>query len=139
MKTPKMTASGNQVLAPAGECLYRSRASGIYYGVFKRAGRQVKRSLKTTDKELARRRLEHLRQKVARLNTKVGGGLMFAEFAERWLEAVGGTMKPQSRRRRLTAIHSLTPHFANTVRAIGPADVERWASVRGKQAAARTF
>jgi hypothetical protein len=27
--------------------------SGIYYAIFKRGGRQIKRSLKTTDKELA--------------------------------------------------------------------------------------
>ena len=52
-------------------CLYRSADSGMFYGIFTRKGDQVKKSLKTTDKELARRRLEALRQKVARLNTKV--------------------------------------------------------------------
>lgn len=128
----------NQTLHRAGQCLYRSDSSGIYYGVFKRAGRRIERSLKTSDKELAKRRLERLRQKVARFNTKEGA-ILFEALANRWLDAAGGTMKPQSRRRRLTAIHSLTPHFRNTVRAIGSPDAERWASVRGREAAARTF
>jgi hypothetical protein len=35
-------------------------------------GGQIKRSQKTTDKEPARRRLEDLRQNVAKLNTKEG-------------------------------------------------------------------
>ncbi|MFZ2641489.1 MAG: hypothetical protein WA117_10865 [Verrucomicrobiia bacterium] len=53
-------------------CLYRSKVSGVFYEIFNRTGEQVKRSLKTKDKELARRRLEELRQKVCRLNTKAG-------------------------------------------------------------------
>ncbi len=68
MKIPKATDSGNQVLLKVATCLYRSVASNIY----KRAGKQVKRSLKTTDKELVKRCLEHLREKVAQLNTKGG-------------------------------------------------------------------
>ena len=48
-------------------------------------------------------------------------------------------MKPLSRRRRLTAIHQINPHFANSVRSIGSADVERWASVRALKTSARTF
>lgn len=138
MKPHKSTASGNQVLVKVATCLYRSALSGNYYAIFKRTGRQVKRSLKTSDKELAKRRLESLRQKVAKLNTKAGG-ILFETLATRWLEAVGGTMKPQSYRRRLTAINQVKPHFTNTVRAIGPTDVEGWASVRSRQAAARTF
>ena len=137
MKNPT-SASGNQVLVKVATCLYRSAVSDNYYAIFKRAGRQVKRSLKTSDKELAKRRLESLRQKVVKLNTKAGG-VLFETLAERWLDAVGGVMKPLSRRRRLTAIHQINPHFANSVRSIGSADVERWASVRALKTSARTF
>ena len=132
------SASGNQVLVKVATCLYRSAVSDNYYAIFKRAGRQVKRSLKTSDKELAKRRLESLRQKVVKLNTKAGG-VLFETLAERWLDAVGSGMKPQSRRRRLTAINQIKPHFANSVRSIGATDVEQWASVRARKAAARTF
>jgi hypothetical protein len=65
--------SQNQTLSRAGQCLYRSQSSGIYYSIFRRSGRQIRRSLKTADKEPAKRRLGDLRQKVARLNTKAGG------------------------------------------------------------------
>lgn len=66
-------------------CLYISTASGIYYGIFTRGNRQVKKSLKTPDKELALRRLEDVRQKVAKLNTKEGRTATFADFADRWM------------------------------------------------------
>ena len=80
-------------------CLYRSSDSGVFYGIFTRKGDQVKKSLKTTDKELARRRLEALRQKVARLNTKAGKAILFADLAKRWLETVSGMMKAVERLR----------------------------------------
>ena len=97
-------------------CLYRSAASGIYYGIFTRGTEQVKKSLKTNDKELARRHLESLRQKVSRLNTKAGREIMFVDMANRWLESVGVSLKPSSRLRRETAIHGLKPWFPKTVR-----------------------
>jgi hypothetical protein len=82
MKTPKTTESGNQVLVKIATCLYRSVASNIYYGIYKRAGKQVKRSLKTTDKELAKRCFEHLREKAAQLNTKRGSNIWPAKPQE---------------------------------------------------------
>jgi hypothetical protein len=39
-------------------CLCRSSDLDVYYGIFSQKGNQIKKSLKTTDKELARRRLE---------------------------------------------------------------------------------
>jgi hypothetical protein len=51
-----------------GDCLYRSSRTDVYYASFQRDGKQVKRSLKTTDPELAKRRREVHRQKIGRLN-----------------------------------------------------------------------
>lgn len=99
-------------------CLYRSTDSDIFYGIFSHKGDQIKKSLKTTDKELARRRLEYLCQKVARLNTKVGKAILFVDFAKRWLETVGGGMKQSSRVRREAAINAIRSYFTNTVRGI---------------------
>lgn len=65
------------------------------------------KSLKPTDKELARRRLEALREKVVRLNTKAGKAILFGDFAERWVDVVVNMMKPSSRLRRETAIKAL--------------------------------
>jgi len=57
-----------QKLVHVGDCLYRSSITDIYYAIFKRSGKQVKRSLKTADRELAKRRTEELRRKVERLS-----------------------------------------------------------------------
>jgi hypothetical protein len=54
--------------------LYRLDSSEIYYALFKRAGKQIRRSLKTTNPALARRRLGELVKKVARLNQVKGAG-----------------------------------------------------------------
>lgn len=137
MKTPE--SSKGQQLENVGECLYRSTTSKIYYAIFKRGGRQIKQSLKTTDKELAKRRLEPLRQKVVRLNTKEAGDLLFADLAKRWLETKFGTLKPSSYERRQTSIASLKHYFKATVRSIGRVQVEEWAAKRAKDTSARTF
>jgi len=74
----KRTRAANP--GPHRRHLYRSDQSGIYYAIFKRGGKQVKRSLKTADKELARRRLEELRQGVNRLTAREAAPMSFAEF-----------------------------------------------------------
>ena len=139
MKASKVPQAAQKLEKTNVPCLYRSTASGIYYGIFTRGRRQVKKSLKTPDKELARRLLEQLRQKVARLNTKEGQEISFPELAKRWLEAVGGHMKPKSRVRRQTAINTLKEYFPNTARSITKTQVEQWAASRIKVRAARTF
>ena len=120
-------------------CLYRSSTSGVFYGIFTRGQRQVKKSLKTTDKELARRRLEDVRQKVARLNTKEGRNATFADFADRWLGTIGGRLKPSSKLRRETAVGQIKPYFVGTVRNITELRVKDWAARRTANIAARTF
>ena len=47
-----------------GENLYRIKETGGYYALIKRNRKQIRRSLKTTDKSLAKRRLNALLQKV---------------------------------------------------------------------------
>ena len=149
MKTT--TGRKTQVLEKTNiSCLYRSAETGIFYGIFTRSGGQVKKSLKTNDKELARRRLEDLRQNVAKLNTKEGRNVVLASFsndhkalegglAKRWLDKFGPGMKSSSCERRVSAIKALAPYFTTTIRAITKSQIETWASVRMKQAAERTF
>ena len=77
------------VFHKVGQNLYRLESSSGYYGLFKRGGKQIRRSLKTTDAALARRRLAAIREKVARLNqTKGSSRIAFAELADRWLNNV---------------------------------------------------
>jgi hypothetical protein len=100
----------------------------------------VKRTLKTDDKELARRRLEGLRREVARLSTRPdAAALLFSDVAKNWLELAGTTLKPSSRRRRETAIGQLKRYFPKPVRNVVRADVEHWATDRTRSTSARTF
>jgi integrase len=131
MKTNKSTfSSGNQRLNRAGQCLYQSARSDIYYAVFYRDNKQIKLSLKTTDKELARRRLEPIRQKIASFKSKESAALTFADLAERWLRTQEGRMKPKSFERRKVAVTAIKAQFRDTVRAIDKAKVENWAAYR---------
>ena len=61
--------NASQVKKPfrkVGENLYRLIASGTYYALLKRGGKQIRKSLGTKDKELAIRKLAELRKKVGR-------------------------------------------------------------------------
>jgi integrase len=58
-----------QKLKSVAECLYRAEPSGVYYAIYKREGKQIKRSLKTRDPALAKRRRRELESKVEQLDS----------------------------------------------------------------------
>lgn len=63
--------------------LYRRTVSGKYYLLVKRNGRQFRRSLKTNDFALAKRRLHAFGAKASRLTgTDADKGLLFEELSE---------------------------------------------------------
>ena len=130
----------NQTLNKVGHCLYRSEKSDIYYAILKRSGNQIKRSLKTTDMALAKRRLSELQDKASRLSTGEIAKITFTELGEHWLQVVIASMKASSFRRQGQIIKSLNRFFGQMpVRRITKADVEKWAAERSKNASARTF
>jgi len=47
MKTIPAENPEHQKLVHVGDCLYRSSVTDVYYAIFQRDGRQVKRRLKT--------------------------------------------------------------------------------------------
>jgi hypothetical protein len=105
----------HQKLVHVGDCLYRSSHTDVYYASFQRDGKQVKRSLKTTDKELARRKMEDSRRKVGRISTQEARHLRFAEYdhqgvligaaAKQWIDVCG--IEPSTRDRYLNDIRYL--------------------------------
>jgi integrase len=134
-----MSRSPSQRLQKVGECLYRN-PHGVYFAWFCVRSKQVKRSLKTTDKELARRRLGELRQNAARLHGAEHRNLRFEEVAEFWLESIRKGVKESTYRRRVVCINQLRPFFKGMpVRSITAADIEKWKVQRGNAISARTF
>lgn len=73
--------------------------SKIYYAILKRSGKQIKRSLKTTDQALAKRRLAELTEKAAHLARSENAHITFPALAHRWLEVSVASTKPSSRKR----------------------------------------
>jgi len=152
----KTTPIVQHTLQNVGENLYRSDSSGIYYALFKRDGKQIRKSLKTTDRNLAKRKLEDLREQVQRLTADDAKTLPFAEYrrdektgaltddligglAKRWLDVAGAGLKPSTRRRREVAIKSLSPFFRDlSVRNIGLRHVEAWLVKRSAERSAQT-
>src|ERR1044071_4460860 len=102
MKANLSEATSNtdqSTFAKVAECLYRNESSGIYYALVKRLGKQFRRSLKTSDRQLANRKLADFRKKVTRLSqTKHASSLSFEELTDRWLETIQPKLKESSYR-----------------------------------------
>ncbi len=135
--------SGNPTAAvfnKVGENLYRLQSTGTYYGLLKRASKQFRRSLKTTDRKLAERRLAELRQQVGNLSLSEDSKANFADIARRWLDATRHALKESTVRRRETCVKNLTPFFKGvTVRNATTRQCERWVAERGRDIAPQTF
>jgi hypothetical protein len=68
---PSGSPSG-AVFHKVAQNLYRLESSESYYALFKRGGKQIRKSLKTSDATPARRRLADLWEKVSLLNQTKG-------------------------------------------------------------------
>ena len=134
MKTEQKSQSLNRV----GECLYRN-GIGIYFALVKVSGKQIKRSLKTNDLALAKRRLSDLRKKTERMHGTESRDSRFEEMAGMWMASIEGGLKDSSHDRRRVAIVSLSPFFRNMpLRSIGFKEIEAWKNRRGAKMSARS-
>ena len=131
-------AQKSQSLNRVGECLYRN-GIGIYFALVKVGGKQIKRSLKTNDLALARRRLSEFRTKAERMHGKETRDMRFEELAGMWMESVKPSLKPKSYDRRRVAIVGLTPFFKGSpVRSLGFNQIDEWRKKRGAAVSARS-
>src|SRR5258707_15750430 len=69
-----------------GECLYRY-SNGVYYGRIRVDGKEIKRSLRTTDRVLAKRMLSEFRDE-QRQTDRSQGRITLAELCKRYLLTV---------------------------------------------------
>ena len=80
----KIDQSTRGTFQKVGECLYRYSRNGQYYARIKRAGKETRCSLRTTDRALAQRRLRGLRDEQLHLDP-LRGNLTLAQLCDRWL------------------------------------------------------
>ncbi len=108
--------------------------------MLKRAGKQFRRSLKTTDRKLAERRLAELRLQIDNLSLTEDASVSFEDVARRWLETTRHALKASSITRRETCIKNLVPFFKGvTLRNATARHCERWLTERGRSIAPQTF
>jgi len=112
----------------------------MYYALVKRGRKQFRRSLKTTDRTLAARKLADLRKKIANLTLSGAGSTSFDAVANSWLDTRRHALKPKTIRRRQVCIKGLT-HFLNVVpiRNVSSAQCEKWLERRGNKQSASSF
>ena len=130
--------ASEQTLTKVAECLYRS-GHGTYFALLKIRGKQIKRSLKTEDAALARRRLSELRSKAHGLAGDERA-MTFDHLAQRWLALKKSDLRPGSWIRLDGIVRTLKPFFTGLpVRSIGQIHIEAWKIKRGAAISARSF
>jgi len=130
--------AGDSNLTKVAECLYRN-GHGTYFALLKVKGKQIKRSLKTADAALAKRRLAEFRTKAHGLAVEERS-TTFDHLAERWLGLMKPDLRPGSWRRLAGIVKTLTPFCAGLpVRSIGQTHIEAWKIKRGGAVSARSF
>src|ERR1043166_823268 len=138
-KPEKQAPTGKSVFHKVGECLYR-HASGKYYALLKRGGKQFRRSLKTKDRRLAERKLGELREQVGALRIDEDRNLDFAAMAKHWLATRKHSLSASTTKRTGQYIDAIKPFFkGQALRNITPHDVEKWLLERGQELAPQTF
>jgi hypothetical protein len=120
------------------ECLYRN-GHGTYFAIVKVNGKQIKRSLKTDDSALAKRRLSEFRTKAKGL-TGQDKTMLYEHLAARWLAVKKPDLRPKSYERLEGITRKVSAVFGGLpVRSIGQTQIERWKIKRAGEVGARSF
>jgi hypothetical protein len=75
------------VFQKVGECLYRYSSNGVYYARIKVHGKEIRRSLGTIDRDLAKRRISVLKQELSQTD-RSKSRLTLAELCDQFLKTV---------------------------------------------------
>ena len=111
-----------QILNRVGENLFRDKASGIYYLIYKQAGKQFRHSLRTTDAALVRRKrddeLGRLKQLSPLANELIfavysEGGKLIGGLAKDWFDFAQLAWKPSVIVRETYTVNELSKHFGH--------------------------
>jgi integrase len=121
--------NGTRAFQKVGECLYRY-SNGVYYGRIRVDGKEIKRSLRTTDKALAKRRLSDFRDEQQQTD-RSQGKLTVAELCDRYLQTIQN-QKPKTIERKTLIVRRIKEDWPTgrltQVARVKPSDVDRWLS-----------
>jgi integrase len=121
--------SKNGAFEKVGECLYRY-SNGVYYARIKIDGKDIKRSLKTTDRDFAKRELAAFRDAQQQID-RSQGKLSLAELCDRYLKTVQH-QKPKTVERKTFIVGRIKTDWptgrVTQVGKIKPSDADLWLS-----------
>jgi integrase len=128
MRAPRRTNGG--AFQKVGECLYRYSSNGVYYARIKTSGKEIRRSLETIDRELAKRELARLKDEQRQID-RSQGRLTLAELCDRYLKTIQH-QKPKTVERKKLIVRRLKDDWPSgkltQVPKIKPSDVDLWLS-----------
>jgi integrase len=112
------------------ECLYRYTSNGVYYARFKTDGKEIRRSLETTDRQLANRNLKKLKEERSQID-RSQGKLTLAELCDRYLKTVQH-QKGKTVQRKTFIVERIKADWPTgkltQIGKIKPSDVDVWLS-----------
>jgi integrase len=113
-----------------GECLYRYSSNGVYYARFESGGKEIRRSLRTTDRASAQRALAWLKQEREQVDP-AQGKLTLAELCERYSATIRH-QAPKTVQRKLLIVQRIKSHWPTgrltQVAKVRPSHVDLWLS-----------
>lgn len=111
-----------------GECLYRYSPNGVYYARIKTDGKEIKRSLRTTDREIAKRELAQFRDEQRQIDQSQRR-LTLAELCNRYIKTVQH-QKPKTLKQKKYVVAKIKDDWPTgsliQVGKIKPSDVDLW-------------
>jgi integrase len=117
-------------LHKVGECLYRYSPNAVYYARIKIDGKEIKRSLGTTDRTLARRKLSALKDELRQID-RSHGRVTLTDLCDRYLKTVQH-QKPKTVERKTFIVGRIKTDWPTgkltQVGKIKPSDVDLWLS-----------
>src|SRR6266481_4402915 len=113
-----------------GECLYRYSSNGVYYARFESGGKEIRRSLRTTDRASAQRALAWLKQEREQVDPSQGK-LTLGELCDRYSATIQH-QKPKTVERKSLIIRRIKSHWPTgrltQVTKVKPSHVDLWIS-----------
>ena len=126
-----------------GETLIRHSRTKVYYLRVKRQGKQLKRSLRTTDLQLAKRKAKAFLDQIDSgpiYSSELSRNTSFETLANLWLPIRTEGLKIKSSKRVKVSVDALLPYFGKlAVSRISQIELDKWQVSRGKQISTSTF
>jgi hypothetical protein len=127
MRTPQSKIGA---LQKVGECLYRCSSNGVYYARIRVDGKEIKRSLGTTDRPIANRDLRHFKDEQREVD-RSKGKITLSELCDQCLATVQH-QKPKTVDRKTLIVRRIKSDWPTgsltQVAKIKPTDVRLWSS-----------